>query len=57
MVPRDSLTEAPAAPDARANRERFLAHNERLARRVRERDALLASRKQMAASSAFPREI
>lgn len=57
MVPRGSLTEAPAAPDASSNRQRFLAHHERLARRVRERDALLAARKQLAAPSALPREM
>jgi electron transport complex protein RnfB len=55
MIRRDSLANAPAAPDARANRERFLAHNERIARRAREREALLASRKQMA--TPLPREI
>ncbi|HEV2269830.1 MAG TPA: RnfABCDGE type electron transport complex subunit B [Steroidobacteraceae bacterium] len=57
MVPRTTLRDAPAAPDALANRERFLAHNERFARRAREHDALLTSRKQMAGSSAPPREI
>jgi len=57
MVPRAPLTEAPAAPDAAANRQRYLAHNERIARRAREREALLASRKQMATPSALPREI
>ena len=57
MVPRTSLPTAPAAPEAEANRLRFLAHNERTARRARERDALLASRKQMATASGSPREI
>ena len=57
MVPRTTLRDAPAAPDAPANRERFRAHNERFARRAREHDALLTSRKQMAGSSARPREI
>ena len=57
MVPRTPLPDAPAAPDAAANRQRYLAHNERIARRAREREALLASRKQMAAPSALPREI
>src|SRR5487761_532316 len=47
MVPRTTLADAPAAPEAQANRERFLAHNERIAHRARARDALLASRKQM----------
>jgi Na+-translocating ferredoxin:NAD+ oxidoreductase subunit B len=55
MVPRASG--AGAAPDAPANRRRFLAHNERLARRAREHDALLASRKQLAGAGAVPREI
>src|SRR5690242_3981877 len=57
MVPRTSLPTAPAAPDAEANRLRFVAHNERTARRARDRDALLASRKQLAARSAVPREL
>ena len=69
MVPRAAGTDAPAAPDAptasdapsapdaQSNRQRFLAHNERIARRARERDALLASRKQMAGPGALPREI
>ncbi len=57
MVPRASLTDAPAAPDARSNRQRFHAHNERIARRAREHDALLASRKQMAAPRSLPREM
>jgi electron transport complex protein RnfB len=57
VVPRASLTGAPAAPDAQSNRQRFHAHNERLARRARERDALLAARKRMAAPSVTPREM
>ena len=57
MVPRASLPDAPAAPASQANRSRFLAHGERTARRARERDALLASRKRMAAPSELPREI
>jgi Na+-translocating ferredoxin:NAD+ oxidoreductase subunit B len=57
MVPRASLPDAPAAPDPDANRRRFLAHNERNARRARERDALLASRKQMAGTASARREI
>lgn len=56
MVPRTSLPAAPAAPETAANRQRFLAHNERTVRRARERDALLASRKQIPAPSAHPRE-
>jgi len=54
MVPRRSLADAAPAPTRQANRERFLAHNERVARRTRERDALLASRKQMAAPGTLP---
>ncbi len=57
IVPRTSLAEAPAAPEAQANRERFLAHNERIAQRARERDALLASRKQMVGPGALPQEL
>ena len=55
MVPRSALADAPAAPAAAANRQRFCAHNERITRRGRERDALLASRKQMAGPSPLPR--
>jgi electron transport complex protein RnfB len=57
MVTRASLPHESAAPDARANRARFLAHNERIARRAREREALLASRKQLAGPGALAREI
>ena len=59
MVPRGSLADTPGAPDAPRNRERFHAHNERIARRSRERDALLASRKQLAspAPGAVTRQI
>ncbi|MGH8181498.1 MAG: RnfABCDGE type electron transport complex subunit B [Steroidobacteraceae bacterium] len=57
MIPRDPRASAPAGPDAHSNRERFLAHNERIARRTRERDALLASRKQMAGPTTLPQEI
>lgn len=48
MVPRSSLSREAAAPDAQSNRARFLAHNERIARRTGEREELLASRKQLA---------
>jgi hypothetical protein len=44
----DALTDAPAAPEPEVNRRRFRAHNERNDRRAREREALLAARKQMA---------
>lgn len=57
MVPRTSLPDAPAAPDAPANRQRYLAHNERIGRRAREREALLASRKQLAGPSGLPPQI
>lgn len=57
MVPRASLSVGPAAPESQANRQRFAAHNERIARRARERDALLASRKQMAGPSALPGDV
>ncbi len=60
MVPRTSLPDTPglrAAPEPRVNRERFLAHNERIARRARERDALLASRKQMASAAGLPQDM
>ena len=48
MVPRNSLPYDAPEPDARANRERFYAHRERAERRAREREALLAARKQAA---------
>ena len=54
MVPRSALADAPPAPDAAANRQRFCAHNERIVRRGRERDALLAARKQLAGPSSLP---
>jgi Na+-translocating ferredoxin:NAD+ oxidoreductase subunit B len=57
LVPRAAIADAAAAPDAATNRQRFFAHNERITRRVRERDALLASRKQIAAPSPLPRQI
>jgi electron transport complex protein RnfB len=57
MVARGSLFGAPPAPGAPVNRQRFLAHGERLTRRARERDALLASRKQLAGPGAPASEI
>jgi Na+-translocating ferredoxin:NAD+ oxidoreductase subunit B len=54
MVPRSAVADAPAAPDAPTNRQRFFAHNERISRRGRERDSLLASRKRMAGPSSLP---
>jgi Na+-translocating ferredoxin:NAD+ oxidoreductase subunit B len=60
MVPRsallDALAGAPAAPDADANRRRFLAHNARNERRARERESLLAARKRLAGASGAPGE-
>jgi len=48
MVPRADLVDAPAAPEPRHNRERFYAHNTRLARQADEQAAVLAARKQAA---------
>src|SRR5579885_1678724 len=48
MVPRDNLADAPSAPTATLNRERFHAHNVRIARRGAEQAAVLAARKQAA---------
>jgi electron transport complex protein RnfB len=48
MVPRTTLTDAPPAPDAHLNRERFYAHNARIARRADEQAAVLVARKQAA---------
>ena len=45
MVPRASLVQSTEAPAAHDNRERFIAHGARNARRAAERDALLAARK------------
>jgi electron transport complex protein RnfB len=49
MVPRAGLPDAPRAPSAPENRERFEAHAARLAARSSERALLLAARKQAAA--------
>jgi electron transport complex protein RnfB len=51
MVPRASLAAAPPAPEADFNRERFYAHNIRIARRANEQAAVLAARKQAANTS------
>ncbi len=45
MVPRAGVTELPA-PGAVENRERFAAHNARIAHRLSERAALIGARKQ-----------
>jgi H+/Na+-translocating ferredoxin:NAD+ oxidoreductase subunit B len=52
MVPRSSLRDAPTAPAGAENRQRFLAHTARIVRRASERNALLATRKQLAAPGA-----
>jgi Na+-translocating ferredoxin:NAD+ oxidoreductase subunit B len=48
MVPREALLDAPAAPEAHLNRERFHAHNARLARQAGAQAAVLAARKMAA---------
>jgi electron transport complex protein RnfB len=48
MVRRESLIDAPAAPTADLNRERFQVHNFRAARRAADQAAVLAARKQAA---------
>ena len=45
MAPRPATPATAPAPEPRANRRRFAAHNARLARRAEERARLLASRK------------
>jgi Na+-translocating ferredoxin:NAD+ oxidoreductase subunit B len=52
MMPRASLPVQYAAPSATANRERFDAHNLRIARRAQASAALLAERKQAARTDA-----
>jgi hypothetical protein len=48
MTPRESLVVQYAAPGASANRDRFDAHNARIARRAQASADLLAERKQAA---------
>lgn len=48
MVPRENLVDAPPAPTATLNRDRYQAHNLRMARRAEEQAAMLAARKQAA---------
>jgi electron transport complex protein RnfB len=48
MVPRVAVGGDALAPDAAANRERFIARNERVARRAQQHADLLARRKQAA---------
>jgi electron transport complex protein RnfB len=52
MMPRESLSVQYAAPLAKANRERFDAHNTRAARRAQSNADLLAERKQAARADA-----
>jgi electron transport complex protein RnfB len=54
MVPRATLTDAPPAPDVQGNRERYYAHNIRIARRADEQAAVLAARKQRANAAGAP---
>jgi electron transport complex protein RnfB len=54
MVPRERLVDAPRAPEAHLNRERFYARNRRLARRADEHAAVLAARKHAAAQASTP---
>lgn len=49
MVPRERLSDAPSAPTAAVNRERFEARKRRIARRAEEHATVLAARKQAAA--------
>jgi electron transport complex protein RnfB len=56
MVPRASLSDAPRAPAAAENRERFAAHGARAAGRARERAALLTARKLAAQPRAAGRQ-
>jgi electron transport complex protein RnfB len=51
MVPRDGLSNPPAAPEPRANRDRFQAHSARLAHRAQNQSAVLAATKQTADGS------
>jgi electron transport complex protein RnfB len=55
MVPRQEIHDAPPAPEPQANRERYAAHNVRLAHQVTKRTAVLEARKQ-AARPATPLE-
>jgi Na+-translocating ferredoxin:NAD+ oxidoreductase subunit B len=48
MVPRADLIEAPPEPGPQLNRQRYYAHNARIARAAHEQAAVLAARKQTA---------
>jgi electron transport complex protein RnfB len=54
MVPRAELVDAPSAPEPDYNRDRFHAHNARLARYADEQAAVLAARKQAARQASTP---
>jgi electron transport complex protein RnfB len=54
MVPRAGLVDASSAPEPNLNRERFHAHNARLARQANEQAAVLAARKQAARQASSP---
>jgi Na+-translocating ferredoxin:NAD+ oxidoreductase subunit B len=54
MVPRDELVDAPPAPEPQLNRERFYAHNARLARQANQQAAVLTARKQAARQANSP---
>ena len=51
MVPRQNLVDVTSAPQPRANRERYAAHNVRHSRQMAERAAVLNARKQAARHS------
>jgi electron transport complex protein RnfB len=54
MVPRAAVIDAAPEPAPQLNRERFYAHNARLARLAHEQAAVLAARKQAARSVTSP---
>jgi Na+-translocating ferredoxin:NAD+ oxidoreductase subunit B len=54
MVPRAGLVDASPAPEPNLNRQRFYAHNARLARQANEQAAVLAARKQAARQASSP---
>jgi electron transport complex protein RnfB len=54
MVPRAALIDAPPEPSPQLNRQRYYAHNARIARLAHEQAAVLAARKQTARSMTSP---
>jgi electron transport complex protein RnfB len=54
MVPRTDLIDAPPEPAPQVNRQRYDAHNARIARAAHEQAAVLAARKQTARSMTSP---